>query len=70
LRERPAEFVTRAIQIMSLRPLDITHIPALAVDELPEHHRDPFDSLLVAQAISERMTPLTAHARFKNTKWI
>jgi PIN domain nuclease of toxin-antitoxin system len=59
LPERPAEFVTRAMRIMSLRPLDITHFHALAVDELPEHHRDPFDRLLIAQALSEQMTLLT-----------
>ena len=59
LPERPAEFVTRAIRIMSLQSLDITHIHALAVFELPGHHRDPFDRLLIAQAQTEGMTILT-----------
>jgi len=53
LPERPSEFVTRAKRSMSLRPLDIIHRHALAVDELPEHHRDPFDRLLIAKAITE-----------------
>jgi len=59
LSERPAEFVTRAIQLMSLQPLDITHTHTLAVSELENHHRDPFDRLLIAQARTEGMTILT-----------
>jgi len=43
LPDRPAEFVTRAMRFMSLHSLDITHLHALAVDALPNHHRDPFD---------------------------
>jgi PIN domain nuclease of toxin-antitoxin system len=35
-----------------------SHIEAL--DGLPDHHRDPFDRLLVAQAIAEPMQLLTA----------
>jgi PIN domain nuclease of toxin-antitoxin system len=44
----------------------MTH--ALAADELPEHHRDPFDRLLVAQAITERMTLLTADRALRKYK--
>jgi PIN domain nuclease of toxin-antitoxin system len=60
LPDRPADFVNRAMRVMSMRPLDITHLHALALDALPEHHGDPFDRLLIAQAITERMTLLTA----------
>ena len=35
--------------------LPVTPEHAAAVDELPPHHRDPFDRLLVAQAKSEPM---------------
>jgi PIN domain nuclease of toxin-antitoxin system len=35
------------------QPLPITLDHAAAVEELPWHHRDPFDRLLVAQASSE-----------------
>jgi PIN domain nuclease of toxin-antitoxin system len=68
LPERPAEFVTRAVRIMSLQSLDITHLHALAVDALPNHHRDPFDRLLIAQALSEQMTLLTADRVFQKYK--
>lgn len=37
----------------------ITHEHALAAGELPLHHRDPFDRMLVAQARLEGMTLLT-----------
>jgi PIN domain nuclease of toxin-antitoxin system len=33
---------------------------AVAIADLPAHHRDPFDRLLVAQAISEPFSLLTA----------
>jgi PIN domain nuclease of toxin-antitoxin system len=59
LPEAPAVFVSNAMEYMSLRPLDITHLHALAVDTLPNHHGDPFDRMLIAQAVSEQMTLLT-----------
>lgn len=42
------------------RWLPITHQHARAVADLPEAHGDPFDRLLVAQAIIEPMRLLTA----------
>lgn len=36
---------------------------AAAVCELPAHHRDPFDRMLVAQAVSEPLALLTADRR-------
>lgn len=32
----------------------------LALQELPDHHRDPFDRILVAQAIRDDLTLVTA----------
>ncbi len=40
--------------------LAITSEHALAVDSLPPIHKDPFDRMLAAQAISEGITLLTA----------
>jgi len=65
LPDRPAEFVTRAIRIMSLQSLDITHLHAFAVDTLPNHHRDPFDRMLIAQALAEGMVLLTRDRDFE-----
>jgi PIN domain nuclease of toxin-antitoxin system len=59
LPESPAEFVTRSTRLLSLQLLDVTHLHALAAGELPSHHRDPFDRMLVAQARTEGMVLLT-----------
>ncbi len=42
-------------------PLDAHH--GLAVADLPMHHRDPFDRLLIAQARCEQLTIVTADRR-------
>lgn len=41
--------------------LDAAH--GLSVADLPMHHRDPFDRLLIAQARSEQLTIVTADRR-------
>jgi PIN domain nuclease of toxin-antitoxin system len=43
-------------------PISAQH--AWRVRELPMHHRDPFDRVLVAQALTERLPVVTADARF------
>ena len=43
--------------------LDVTIEHALAVGELADHHADPFDRLLVAQARVEQVTLVTRDAR-------
>jgi PIN domain nuclease of toxin-antitoxin system len=54
---------TSKIQLLGIMPRHL-----LALDRLPfaERHRDPFDHLLIAQAISEGMTLVTRdqHAAF------
>jgi PIN domain nuclease of toxin-antitoxin system len=44
-------------------PLPVTWAHALAVDALPMLHRDPFDRMLVAQAVSEPLQLLTHDAK-------
>jgi PIN domain nuclease of toxin-antitoxin system len=39
--------------------LDITISDALTAGSLPRHHNDPFDRMLVAQALNRRMTLVT-----------
>lgn len=39
--------------------LSITTDHAHAVGTLPDHHRDPFDRMLIAQAVLERLTLVT-----------
>ena len=61
----PAEFVPTRMQATRVLPLAVTHVHAARVAELPLHHRDPFDRLLVAQAQAESLTLLTADAQLR-----
>lgn len=60
LPEPPASYVPSRMEASGCRGLAIDHTHALAVAELPNHHRDPFDRLLIAQARVETMTLVTA----------
>jgi PIN domain nuclease of toxin-antitoxin system len=44
-------------------PVRVSH--ALHAAQLPRHHGDPFDRMLVAQAAVESLTLLTADAQLK-----
>ena len=43
-----------ALQSCGFTELDITPAHALATEALPMHHRDPFDRMLVTQALIEQ----------------
>ena len=43
-------------------PLPITTAHALAVGSLPEHHRDPIDRILIAQALCEGLKLISRDA--------
>jgi PIN domain nuclease of toxin-antitoxin system len=47
-----------------LRILGLAPDHGLGVADLPLHHRDPFDRLLISQARSEGLTIMTADPRF------
>jgi PIN domain nuclease of toxin-antitoxin system len=52
------------------RFLSIEPEHAVAVEDLPKHHQDPFDRLLIAQALTEPMrliTHDTTVARYNDT---
>ncbi len=46
----------------NLVPVTLTH--TLAIHALPPHHRDPFDRMIIVQALTEQLTIITADARF------
>lgn len=60
----PAKYVPEQIARTGVTPLPVEHSHALRVAELPSHHRDPFDRLLIAQAELEGATLLTADRQF------
>ena len=45
-------------------PVEQTHV--LALEQLPNHHRDPFDRILVAQALVEGATLVSADPVLKS----
>lgn len=47
-----------------LRTLNLTAKHGLAVADLPLHHRDPFDRLLIAQTVVEHLTIVTSDRMF------
>jgi PIN domain nuclease of toxin-antitoxin system len=47
---------------LTVSPVTLTHV--LAVGDLPFHHKDPFDRLLIAQSIQEDLTLVTADSQF------
>ena len=49
-----------ALRANGYKELDLTGDHALAVQHLPDLHRDPFDRLLIAQAQTTALTLLTA----------
>jgi len=55
-----ARLLRRGLLDNGYRELVITSEHAVAIDTLPQIHKDPFDRILVAQAIVEGITLLTA----------
>ena len=60
----PAESLPPLMAKTGVTPLPVLHGHAFRVAELPRHHRDPFDRLLIAQAQVERLPILTADRVF------
>lgn len=49
-----AHLAENAVEVL---PINLSH--AVGVTELPDHHRDPFDRLLISQAIVEKLPILS-----------
>lgn len=58
LRIDMADFMPRLAEA-GFEPLTVNWDHARAVHGLPHHHRDPFDRMLIAQAITEPLRLLT-----------
>lgn len=61
----PSSSVPAFMAKQGLRPLAISHAHAVKVYDLPLHHNDPFDRLIIAQALAEEMVILTSDWAFK-----
>jgi PIN domain nuclease of toxin-antitoxin system len=53
-----------AINGYEILPLDLAHVFQLA--NLPLHHKDPFDRILISQAMNENIPIVSVDAHFKN----
>lgn len=47
---------------ISILPIELSH--ADLITKMPFHHRDPFDRLLISQALAEDLTIITSDALF------
>ncbi len=64
IKADPQELLDQ-IELSGFQELPIFSRHAIRVAELPLYHTDPFDRLLIAQAISEPLHLLTADAQLK-----
>lgn len=65
LPRAPAAYLPEAMMKAGVVSLPITAQHALRVADLPPHHRDPFDRMLVAQAQVEGLALLTSDVRLR-----
>lgn len=56
-------FLTEQIRLWRIELLPVTLRHATAVRDLPQHHRDPFDRMLVVQAVAEEAVLVTDDER-------
>ena len=50
---------------LNILPLAIKHYHTFEVYNLPLHHRDPFDRILIAQAMAETLQIISTDSKFK-----
>jgi PIN domain nuclease of toxin-antitoxin system len=71
--KRPVEVIEEEVreQGILIMPLRFSHV--LPIQTLPFYHRDPFDRLLIAQAMTENLTLVSRDPKFApypiNTLW-
>lgn len=57
--------IVKEISEMSIIILDITSEHLIKVADLPFHHKDPFDRLIISQALLENIPLISADINFK-----
>ena len=60
LPDEPQRFILEQLSLNAIQSLPIQMSHALHVFTLPDHHRDPFDRILISQAQLEGLPILTA----------
>jgi len=65
LPEAPGPYVRSRLAKQRIHSLAVSQDHTLGVYDLPLHHGDPFDRLIIAQAIAEEMVILTSDRAFQ-----
>ena len=64
LPDVPRRFIAEALQQLNVLPIPIGFTTVISAATLPFIHRDPFDRLIIAEALKEKMTVLTKDKQF------
>lgn len=62
----PTEYIPKTRQMHGIESLPITESSLFNLGSLPRLHRDPFDRVLISQALAEEMTLATLDQAIKN----
>ncbi len=60
------EFIPHWLKVLNITTLNIRAEHALVVANMPFHHNDPFDRMLIAQSSIEKLPIASIDAAFKN----
>jgi len=58
--------IDRVVEQERFNKLPISLIHGEAAGQLPDHHKDPFDRMLIAQALKEKLTILTTDEKIQH----
>jgi PIN domain nuclease of toxin-antitoxin system len=64
LPDPPGRYVPKRLAEQRIVTLPVTAIHALKVYDLSLHHNDPFDRIIIAQAVAESLVVLTSDRHF------
>lgn len=65
LPEEPARYIPSRLALQGIRGLPISQNHVIKTYDLVLHHNDPFDRLIIAQALVEEMVILTSDRLFR-----
>lgn len=62
------KYIINVIEKMNIKILEINIEHLINVAELPFHHKDPFDRLLISQSMIENISIISSDSSFQNYK--
>ena len=65
LGQPPADYLPPVLKKYEIGLLNITGAHAFRTGTFPQHHKDPFDRIIIAQAIEENLPILTSDNHFR-----